>query len=168
MDEPSDPAPREPGDDRSLRRDPRPSGLTLGDEDYRRLAELRHGQRRFLAWSAEQAARVGFTATQHQMLLGIRAWPPLTGPTIGDIASFMFVRHHSAVELVNRAERAGLVVRERSSEHAGEVNVVITPEGAERLEALTEIHLLELVELAPTMSTLWDAVAKVAHDSVAD
>jgi DNA-binding MarR family transcriptional regulator len=134
----------------------------LSDEEYRRLAELRHGQRRFLHWSAEQAGLVGLTATQHQLLLGIRAWPPLVGPTIGDVAEFLFIRHHSAVELVDRAERAGLVVRERSDENAGEVWVTITPEGAERLRALTELHLRELAELAPRMSALWDAVAEVA------
>jgi DNA-binding MarR family transcriptional regulator len=136
---------------------------SLDDDDYRRLAELRHGQRRFLYWSAEQAARVGLTSTQHQLLLDIRAWAEPGGPTIGDVADFLFIRHHSAVELVDRAERAGLVQRIRDAKQAGQVRVALTELGAERLRALTEIHLRELTELAPTMSALWDAVAGVAR-----
>jgi hypothetical protein len=44
------------------------------------------------------------------------------------------------------------------------VLVEVTELGARRLEVLTEIHLRELAELAPTMSALWDAVAEVARD----
>ena len=44
----------------------------LGDEDFRRLLELRDGMRRFLHWSEERAREVGITAGQHQLLLAIR------------------------------------------------------------------------------------------------
>ena len=54
--------------------------------------------------------------------------------------------------------------RSHEVEHSGQVYVTIMPEGAERLRALTEIHLRELAELAPKMSELWDAVAGVARD----
>ncbi len=136
----------------------------LTHEDYLRLAELRHGQRRFLHWSAEQAGRAGITTTQHQLLLALRAWVEPEDPTIGDVADFLFIRHHSAVALVDRAERAGLVSRARDSRQPGQVTVAITDVGAARLQALTESHLRELAELAPTMSALWDAVADVAQD----
>ena len=143
---------------------PRPASrreLTHGD--YLRLAELRHGQRRFLHWSAEQAARAGITATQHQLLLALRAWVEPEAPTIGDVADFLFIRHNSAVELVDRAERAGLVSRSRYSRQPGQVTVTVTDAGADRLRALTESHLRELAELAPKMSALWDAVAGIAQ-----
>jgi DNA-binding MarR family transcriptional regulator len=135
----------------------------LTEEDYRRLAELRHGQRQFLHWSAEQADRAGITPTQHQMLLGLRAWSEPEGPTIQDVADFLLIRHNSAVELVDRAQRAGLVARRRDPGQAGQVLVGVTDLGADRLRALTESHLRELAELAPTMSALWDAVAEVAQ-----
>ena len=135
----------------------------LSDDDYRRLAELRHGQRRFLHWSAEEARRVGLTATQHQLLLGIRAWPRVEGPTIGDIADFLYIRHHSAVELVDRAELAGFIARQRDETHPAIVRVTLTKAGDTTLRALTESHLRELAELAPTMSALWDAVTQVAR-----
>jgi DNA-binding MarR family transcriptional regulator len=140
-----------------------PAPEALSDEQYRRLAELRHGQRRFLDWSAEQARRAGLTPTQHQLLLGIRAAAGPAGPTIGDVAEFLFIRHHSAVELVDRAARAGLVVRGRDVSRPAVVRLALTPQGEETLRALTELHFRELAELAPRMSALWDAVADLAR-----
>ena len=135
---------------------------TLTDDDYRRLADLRHGQRRFLEWSAEQAHAAGLTPTQHQLLLGVRAFAGREGPTIGDVAEFMLIRHHSAVELVDRAERAGLVSRRRDPERHAVVRLALTDHGEDTLASLWEIHFRELAELAPTMSALWDAVGEVA------
>ena len=134
----------------------------MSDEEYRRLAELRHGQRQFLHWSAEQAHRAGLTPTQHQLLLGIRASPQPGGPTIGEIAEFLLIRHHSAVELVDRAARAGLVTRHRDERRQATVRLTLTDRGTATLRSLTQIHFRELAELAPTMSALWDAVAEVA------
>src|ERR687887_1391800 len=85
---------------------PRPS-----DEDYRRLLELRTGLRRFLRWSEQQAESAGVTPAQHQLLLAIRGHPDPRGPTIGDVAGYLLLRHHSVVGLVNRAESAGLIRR---------------------------------------------------------
>jgi DNA-binding MarR family transcriptional regulator len=76
----------------------------LTDEDYRRLAELRYGLRSFLHWSAEQAKRAGLTPTQHQLLLAVRASQEERGPTVSDIAASLLIRHHSSVELVDRAQ----------------------------------------------------------------
>jgi DNA-binding MarR family transcriptional regulator len=139
----------------------------LSDDQYRRLAQLRHGQRRFLEWSAAQARAAGLTPTQHQLLLGIRAADDPAGPTIGDVAEFLFIRHHSAVELVDRAERAGLVDRRRDAGRPGVVRLVLTARGEQTLRALTEIHFRELAELAPRMSALWDAVAEVTSPRAA-
>src|SRR5919198_3816810 len=81
------------------------------DEDYRHLLELRTGLRRFLRWSEEQAQAAGVSPAQHQLLLAIRGHPDPRGPTIGDVAEYLLLRHHSAVGLVNRAQAAGLVER---------------------------------------------------------
>lgn len=138
---------------------------TLSDDEYRRLADLRHGQRAYLHWSVEQAERAGLTPTQHQLLLGIRASEEPRGPTIGEMAGFLLIRHHSAVELVDRAERAGLVRRRRDADQHAIVRLSLTEHGAATLRSLTEIHLRELADLGPTMSALWDAVAEVARTS---
>jgi DNA-binding MarR family transcriptional regulator len=130
----------------------------LTDEDYRRLAELRYGLRSFLHWSAEQAKHAGLTPTQHQLLLAIRASQEERGPTLSDIAAVLLIRHHSAVELVDRAQEAGLIVRERDPDQHSMVRLRLSADGAAKLASLSELHLRELAQLAPTMRTLLKAI----------
>ena len=134
------------------------NGTPLATADYRRLAELRHGLRTFLHWSGEQAKAAGLTPTQHQLLLAVRASSAERGPTVSDIAQTLIIRHHSAVELVDRAQDAGLVTRERDPDHHSVVRLRLTDHGAAMLESLSEAHLRELSQLAPTMRALWDAI----------
>jgi DNA-binding MarR family transcriptional regulator len=58
------------------------------------------------------------------------------------------LRHHSAVGLVDRADGAGLVVRERDEDDHRVVHLRLTAEGSERLEALSALHLQELERLS--------------------
>jgi DNA-binding MarR family transcriptional regulator len=137
---------------------PKPS-----DDDYRRLLELRSGLRRFLRWSEDHARAAGLTPAQHQLLLAIRGHADERGPTIGDVAAHLLLRHHSAVGLVDRAEGAGLVAREQDAENGSIVRLRLTEAGAAQLEALSEQHLEELAHLAPTMHALWDALEGAPH-----
>ncbi len=127
----------------------------LTQQDYERLLAFRTGLRRFLAWSGQQAEAAGITPAQHQLLLAIRGHPDPRGPTIGDIAGYLLVRHHSAVELIDRAVSAGLVVRQGDTEDARTVRVSLTSLGAKRLERLTTSHLEELNRLNSELHTLW-------------
>jgi DNA-binding MarR family transcriptional regulator len=133
------------------------------DDDYRRLLELRTGLRRFLRWSEQQAKAAGLPPAQHQLLLAIRGHPDDRGPTVGDVAGYLLLRHHSAVGLVDRAEAAGLVTRGPDSNNLSAVRLRLTEKGARQLEALSEQHLEELEHLAPTMHALWDALEQ--HDA---
>jgi DNA-binding MarR family transcriptional regulator len=126
------------------------------DEDYRRLLELRTDLRRFLRWSEHQAKAAGLTAAQHQLLLAIRGHGDPQGPTVGDVADYLALRHHSAVGLVDRAASAGLVKRVKDRENPSAVRLRLTDEGARRLDALSELHLRELAHLAPAMHGLWE------------
>jgi hypothetical protein len=47
----------------------------LDQAQYERLLRFRTGLRRFLRWSAEQAATAGLTPAQHQLLLAVRGHP---------------------------------------------------------------------------------------------
>jgi DNA-binding MarR family transcriptional regulator len=130
------------------------------NEEYRRLLELRTGLRRFLRWSERQAEAAGLTPAQHQLLLAVRGHPDPRGPTIGDVAGYLLLRHHSAVGLVDRAESAGLLTRSQDPDNLSTVRLRLTDEGSSQLEALSELHLEELAHLAPTMHALWDALER--------
>ena len=133
------------------------------DEDYRRLLELRTGLRRFLRWSEQHADAAGLTPAQHQLLLAIRGHDDPRGPTVGDVAGYLMLRHHSAVGLVDRAEKAGLITRRQDPANLSVVRLQLSEQGARLLEALSEQHLDELAHLAPTMHALWDALEDTRH-----
>jgi DNA-binding MarR family transcriptional regulator len=119
-------------------------GCTVTTGDYRRLLETRTVVRRFLHWSEQRAAEAGLTAAQHQLLLAVRGHPSDEEPTIGELAEHLLLRHHSTVQLVDRAELAGLVVRHRDGDDHRRVRVALTPEGMRILESLSVQHLEEL------------------------
>jgi DNA-binding MarR family transcriptional regulator len=132
--------------------------MTLEQSDFEHLLELRTGLRRFLRWSDHQAKAAGLTPAKHQLLLAVRGHPDPAGPTIGDVADYLVLRHHSAVELVDRAVADGLVRRSADPEGKHVVRVTLTPTGSAKLDELASAHLEELAHLAPTMRALWRAV----------
>lgn len=126
----------------------------LSQEDFTALLEFRAGLRRYLRWSERQAQAAGLTAAQHQLLLAIKGHGDDRGPTIGDLAAYLMLRHHSAVELVDRAEDAGLVARRRDADDGRVIRVRLRPAGERVLVALTRQHLIELRRLAPALEHL--------------
>ncbi len=124
------------------------------DAEYRRLLEFRTSLRRFLHWSEEQAHAAGLTPAQHQLLLAIRGHEDERGPTIGDVAESLLLRHHSAVGLVDRAVEAGLVMRQPDPDDHRVVRLRLTPAGARKLRKLSKVHLEELRRLAPSIRGL--------------
>jgi DNA-binding MarR family transcriptional regulator len=128
---------------------------TLADDDYRRLLAFRTGLRRYLRWAEERAAEAGITPAQHQLLLAVRGLGPRP-PTVGGLAGELLVRHHSVVELVDRAEAAGLVRRRQDPDDHRVVRVALTTKGTRRLQALASQHLAELARMAPTMRPIWE------------
>jgi len=135
--------------------------MRLSDEDYRRLLALRTGLRRFLRWSEQQARAAGLTPAQHQLLLAVRGHADRRGPTVGEIADLLLLRHHSTVELIDRADSAGLVVRRRDPDDHRIVRLQLTEAGAERLETLSALHLEELERLARRLPAAWEGLAPV-------
>ena len=134
--------------------------MTLDEADFEHLLQLRTGLRRFLRWSEEQSKAAGLTPAKHQLLLAIRGHPDPAGPTIGEIADYLVLRHHSAVGLIDRTVRDGLVSRNPDENSRSVVRVALTPDGIAKLEALAETHLQELAHLAPTMRALWRTIER--------
>ncbi|TML13647.1 MAG: MarR family transcriptional regulator [Actinobacteria bacterium] len=137
--------------------------MGIEDADYQALLQLRTGLRRFLRWSEREAEGVGLTPVQHQLLLAVRGHPDPQGPTIGEVARYLLLRHHSAVGLVDRAESAGLVLRRQDPANHSVVRLQLTPKGAQLLEALSELHLEELSHLTPAMHALWETLERAGH-----
>lgn len=129
-------------------------GDGLSQEDFTALLEFRAGLRRYLRWSERQAQEAGLTAAQHQLLLAIKGHGDRRGPTIGDLAGYLLLRHHSAVELVDRAQDAGLVARRRDADDGRVIRVRLRPAGERVLATLTRLHVLELRRLAPVLQHL--------------
>lgn len=132
--------------------------MKLADGDFIRLLELRRGLRRFMHWSEERAQAAGVTPAQHQLLLSVRGHEDPAGPTIGEVADSLMLRHHSAVGLVDRAAAAGLVERHHDPVKHSVVRISLTRAGEAKLEALSEAHLEELRRLAPMMRSLWQSL----------
>lgn len=136
-----------------------PGAVPLPHSAYARLLALRTGLRRFERWSAQQAQAAGLTPAQHQLLLAVRGHADPAGPTIGEVADYLLLRHHSTVELVNRAEAAGLVFRTRGEDDHRVVRLRLTEDGSDRLEALSALHLEELDRLALELPAAWAGLA---------
>jgi DNA-binding MarR family transcriptional regulator len=127
----------------------RTSQLTI--REFRELAEFRYQIRRFLRFSEDQAHANGIEPQQHQLLLAIKGLPDGAKPTIGELASRMLIRHHSAVELVNRLTDHGAVERVVAEADHREVLVRLTKKGEALLHSLSVAHHEELRAKGPEL-----------------
>jgi DNA-binding MarR family transcriptional regulator len=119
--------------------------------DYQALSEFRYLIRRFLEFSQTAARAVGLTPRQHQALLAIKGFPDGRAVTIGDLAERLRVRHHSAVELVDRLSEVGLVQRYPDAHDQRRVLVGLTARAEDYLAELSSVHLEELARTAPML-----------------
>jgi DNA-binding MarR family transcriptional regulator len=124
----------------------------LSEDDYRLLFELRRSIRRFLRFSEDAARARGIEPQQHQAMLAIRANQDQGFARIGDIAEWLQLRHHSAVELIDRLAGRNLVERWRDEEDRRFVNVRLTSEGEQVLAELSRHHQAELRKAGPALA----------------
>jgi DNA-binding MarR family transcriptional regulator len=117
--------------------------------DIERLAAFRVVLRRFLHFSEEAAKAVGLTPQHYQAMLAIKGQPGRDRVTIGELAAWLLLEHHSAVGLVDRLESAGLVMREADMLDRRRVLVSLTEHGENVLAQLAAAHRAELWELGP-------------------
>ena len=127
---------------------------TTGEPDFAALLAFRTALRRFHRWSEQQAEAAGLTAAQHQLLLAVKGHDDERGPTIGEIADYLLLRHHSTVELVNRAQSAGFVERVKDTGDGRVVRVRLTTAGDKAIAKLTQLHIDELQQLEPLLRHL--------------
>jgi DNA-binding MarR family transcriptional regulator len=124
----------------------------MTQEDYAALLHFRTVLRHFLHWSEEQARTAGVPPTQHQLLLVVKGHDDPAGPTIGELAEYLAVRHHSAVELADRAQKTGHVRRERDADDHRVIRLRLTRSDGDLIRLLSVAHLAELARLGPLFS----------------
>jgi DNA-binding MarR family transcriptional regulator len=123
--------------------------LTLSD--YQALAEFRYQIRKFLHFSEQAVRNAGLERGQYQLMLAIKGMPAGIRPRIRELATRMQIRHHSAVELINRLEAGGYVRRQRAQDDRREVLLALTALGERTLAELALHHHEELRSAGPTL-----------------
>lgn len=119
--------------------------------DYRALAEFRYQIRRFVHFSEEAARHAAVEPQHHQLMLAIKGKPDEEPARIAYLAERLQIQHHSAVELVDRLVKKGLITRTRGEQDRREVFVQLTPRGERILDELTVHTRAELLSAAPRL-----------------
>jgi DNA-binding MarR family transcriptional regulator len=132
----------------------------LSHDQYRDLSEFRRQIRQFLHFSEATAKEHRIEPQQHQLLLAVQGLPEGVKPTIREIASRMFIQHHSAVELVNRLEVTGAIARSPGVEDKREVLIRLTPAGRGVLRRLALAHREELESSGPELARALQSVLR--------
>jgi DNA-binding MarR family transcriptional regulator len=128
--------------------------------EFRALAEFRYQIRHFLNASEQAARAAGLEPQQYLFLLAVRGLPAGQEATIRQLAERMQLRHHSAVEMVNRLERAQLLRRERSRTDRRQVNLYLTARAEKILSRLAGQRIAELRTAAPALVRALTAVIR--------
>jgi len=118
--------------------------VRLRDDEYQALARLRYLLRVFLRFSEDAARDEGLTPQQHQLLLAVRGFEGDRSPTVGEVADMLQLQQHSVVELVDRAEDAGLIRRQPDKSDRRRQLLSVTDHGETHLARLAPLHQAEL------------------------
>lgn len=114
------------------------------------IAEFRFQLRTFISFSEQRSESLGITAQQYQMLQVI-AGCGAAGCSISDLAARLLLRHNSAVELVDRGERSGLVQRTADPSDLRRSLLRMTARGNTVLRQLLAEHVRYLQQDGPVM-----------------
>jgi DNA-binding MarR family transcriptional regulator len=123
----------------------------LTTRDYAQLAAFRHALRGFMRFSEAAAAEVGLTTQHYQAMLVLRACPEERRVTINDLAQELFIKHNSAVGLVDRLVQERMIVREPSSVDRRKVELRLTGRGRRVLAKLAAMHRRQLQRIGPNL-----------------
>jgi DNA-binding MarR family transcriptional regulator len=133
----------------------------LSKPDFEALARFRFGIRRYLRVSEEIVRSHDLTPQHYQLMLALMGFPGREWATVRELADLLQLRHNSVVELVNRAQKQGLVQREAHPTDARAVRVSLTPEGERILAQLAALHRDELRRMGTVLTQpFWDGAAR--------
>ena len=122
--------------------------------DYEALARFRYQLRRFLSFSEAAAQKAGLTPQQHQALLAIKGFSGPDPISVGELAQFLLIRHHTTVELIDRMTKLGLLKRVVDGADSRRVLLKLTTKGELKLRTLSRIHFEELRSASPALAKI--------------
>lgn len=137
-----------------MAKDDRRDQAQLDSHEYALLAAFRYALRSFMYFSESAAESLGLTAQQYQAMLAMRGFPEDREVTINDLAQQLLIKHNTAVGLVDRLDKQGLVTRRPSPVDGRQVYLRLTAKGERMLERLASVHREELHRIGPQLEQL--------------
>ena len=119
-------------------------GKTHGAVSYEALAQFRYKLRLFLAFSDTNAKKAGLTSQQYQALLAIKGFAQGRPMFVGELARYLLIKHHTAVELVDRMVNLGLLQRATDVTDNRRVLVTLTKRGQLLVQKVAATHFKQL------------------------
>ena len=117
----------------------------LNQDDYEALAEFRYLLRKFLRFSRDfLRTTAGLNPEQYEALLAIKGFNAPIGLTISQLSERLQVKHHSAVNIVDRLVARKLVTREAGETDRRRRHVQLTAKGEKLIEELAIEHRKEI------------------------
>jgi DNA-binding MarR family transcriptional regulator len=133
--------------------------------EYQALAELRYRIRKFVGEGDAVARAAGLEPQQYMLLLALRGLPEGVEATIRTLAERLALKHHSAVELIDRLETHGYVRRSRSRDDRRRVLVALLPRGEKLLEQVARDRIGELRASGAALVNAISALLEIGRPS---
>jgi len=134
------------------------------ETDYETLANFRYRLRLFLRFSEHAARSEGLLPQQYQLMLQVKGLPPGEHAHIAYLSERLQIRHHSAVELIDRLAAKGFVLRQPDRADRRRVFVELTAAGEQAVERLARHHVRELQSSRELVRSLNALVRKMDGD----
>ena len=117
----------------------------LKPNDYQTLAEFRYLLRKFLRFSKDFLGdKAGLNPEQYEALLAIKAFASPDGFTILQLSERLQVKHHSAVNIVDRLAERKLVTRKAAETDRRLRHLELTTKGQALIDELASVHRKEI------------------------
>ena len=117
----------------------------LHPDDYQALAEFRYLLRKFLRFSKDfLRTTAGLNPEQYEALLAIKRFDALVGLTISQLSERLQIKHHSAVNIVDRLVERKLVTRAAGETDRRQRHVQLTSKGEKLIDELAMVHRNEM------------------------
>ena len=138
-------------------------GKEITPAEYAALAELRYLIRKFIGEGDAVARAAGLEPQQYLLLLAVRGLPAGEEATIRALADRLALKHHSAVELIDRLALHGYVRRTRSRDDRRRVLVSLLPRGEKLLEQVARHRISELRSSGTALVNAISALLENGH-----